>query len=81
MSFNFIWENKFLAKISEFTVINRLHFQDIKYNGCIKVNSFPASEDFCCLLIAHANSLYTDQAHQNAWPDLDLNPFLHEYSC
>ena len=37
------------------------------------VNSFPASGDFCYLLITFANSLDPDQARQNVGPDLDPN--------
>ena len=36
-------------------------------------NSFPASGDFCRLLITFANSLEPDQAWQNVGPDLDPN--------
>ena len=36
-------------------------------------NSFPASGDFCRLLITFANSLDPDQAWQNVRPDLDPN--------
>ena len=38
-----------------------------------KFNSFPASGDFCCLLITFANILHQDQAQQNVGPDLDPN--------
>ena len=42
--------------------------------GVVKVkNSFPASGDFCRLLIIFANSLDPDQARQNVGPDLDPN--------
>ena len=34
---------------------------------------FPASGDFCRLLITFANSLDPDQAQQNVGPDLDPN--------
>ena len=34
---------------------------------------FPASGDFCRLLILFANSLDPDQAGQNVGPDLDPN--------
>ena len=37
------------------------------------VNSFPASGDFCRLLLTFANSLDPDQARQNVGPDLDPN--------
>ena len=37
------------------------------------VNSFPASGDFCHLLITYANSLDPDQAQQSIGPDLDPN--------
>ena len=36
-------------------------------------NSFPASGDFCRLLITFANSLDPGQAQQNVRPDLDPN--------
>ena len=39
----------------------------------ILINSFPASGDFCSLLITFANSLDPDQARQNVGPDLDPN--------
>ena len=37
------------------------------------INSFPASGDFCHLLITVAKSLDPDQARQNVGPDLDPN--------
>ena len=36
-------------------------------------NSFPASGDFCRLLITFANSLESDQAQQNRGPELNPN--------
>ena len=39
----------------------------------ILITSFPASGDFCRLLITRANSLDPDQARQNVGPDLDPN--------
>ena len=36
-------------------------------------NSLPARGNFCCLLIAFANSLDPDQVRQNVRPDLDPN--------
>ena len=36
-------------------------------------NSFPASDDFCRLLITFVNSLDPDQAEQNVGPDLGPN--------
>ena len=36
-------------------------------------NSFPASGNFCRLLITFANSLDPDQARQNVGPDVDPN--------
>ena len=37
----------------------------LKFSPCMQsVNSFPASGDFCCLLITFANSLDPDQARQ-----------------
>ena len=41
--------------------------------GPYVINSFPASGDFCCLLITFANSLDPDQAQQNVGSDLDPN--------
>ena len=38
-----------------------------------KLNSFPASGEFCRLLLTFADSLGPDQAGQNIWPDLDPN--------
>ena len=38
-----------------------------------RVNSFPASGNFCHLLITFANSLDQDQARQNVGPDLGPN--------
>ena len=47
-----------------------------------KVKSFPASDDFCRLLITFANNLDSDQARQNVGPDLDPNCLaLRWYSC
>ena len=37
------------------------------------INSFPASGNFCRLLINFVNSLDPDQAQQNVGPDLDPN--------
>ena len=37
------------------------------------LNSFPASGDYCCLLITFAKSLDPDQTRQNVRPDLDPN--------
>ena len=39
----------------------------------LEFNSFPASGDFCPLLITFANSLVPYQARQNVEPDLDPN--------
>ena len=39
----------------------------------MSLNSFPASGNFCRLLITFANSLNPDQAQQNIGPDLDPN--------
>ena len=36
-------------------------------------NSFLASSEFCCLLIAFTNSLDPNQDRQNVGPDLDPN--------
>ena len=39
-------------------------------------NSFPASGEFCCLLITYANSLDPDQDEENVGPDLYVSkPF------
>ena len=40
---------------------------------CHWINSLPASDEFCCLLIIFTNSLDPDQAWQNVGPDLDPN--------
>ena len=42
-------------------------------NKIIYLSSFPASGNFCRLLITFANSLDPDQAQQNVGPDLDPN--------
>ena len=39
----------------------------------LTINSFPASGNFCRLLIIFANSLDPDQARQNVGPDLGPN--------
>ena len=39
------------------------------------LNSFPASGNFCHLLLTFASSLDPDQAQQNVGPDLDPNLF------
>ena len=41
--------------------------------SCSVLNSLPASDNFCHLLITFANSLDPDQARQNVGPDLDPN--------
>ena len=38
----------------------------------IMINSFLASDDFCRLLVAYANSLDPDQDRHNVGPDLDI---------
>ena len=40
-----------------------------------KIDTLHARGDFCCLLIAFANSLDLDQAGHFVWPDLDPNCF------
>ena len=40
---------------------------------CHLINSLPASDEFCCLLIIFTNGLDLDQARQNVGPDLDPN--------
>ena len=63
------------------TSTTRTKQQHQKPNNCLKCfllllcsfNSFPASGDFCCLLITFADSLSPDQAQQNVGPDLDPN--------
>ena len=40
--------------------------------SCFVFNSLPARDNFCCRLIAFANSLDPDQA-RNVGPDLDPN--------
>ena len=37
----------------------------------IYLNSFPDSDDFCCLLITFAKSMDSDQTGLNVRPDLD----------
>ena len=39
----------------------------------MRVNSFLASTEFCCLLITFTNSLDPNQDQQNVGPDLDPN--------
>ena len=41
--------------------------------GALRVKSFLASGDFCCLLITFINSLDLDQDPQNIGPGLDLS--------
>ena len=41
--------------------------------SAFQLNSLPASDIFCRLLITFANSLDPDQARQNVGPDLDPN--------
>ena len=44
------------------------------YDICVSLfNSFPASGDFCRLLIIFANSFDPDQDRQDVGPDLDPN--------
>ena len=45
---------------------------DSHYSLCF-INSLLASGDFCCQLIAFANSLDTGQYRQNVHPDLDTD--------
>ena len=47
--------------------------QKVVSTSCFVLNSLQARGDFCCLLIAFANSLDPDQARQNVGPDLDPN--------
>ena len=59
-----------LAKNLAYIKVSFLDF----FSVCISaVNSFPASGDFCRLLITFANSSDPDQARQNVGPDLDPN--------
>ena len=59
----------FLKQLSALLCIVSVMFQD----STGPFNSFPASGDFCRLLITFANSLYPSQARQNVGPDLDPN--------
>ena len=43
------------------------------YNCTCIFNAFPASGDFCSLLLTFVNSLVPDQDRQNVGPDLDSN--------
>ena len=43
----------------------------------IDFNSFPASRDFCRLLITFANTLDPDQARKDVGSDLDSNCLTH----
>ena len=45
----------------------------LSVESLLTLNSFPASGDFCRLLITFVNSLDPDQAQQNVRPDLDPN--------
>ena len=45
--------------------------------GVVYLNAFPATGDFCRLLITFANSLDPDQARQNVGSDLDPNCLTH----
>ena len=47
--------------------------QKVVSRSCSVLNSLPAIDNFCHLLITFANSLDPDQARQNVGPDLDLN--------
>ena len=51
----------------------KLTLAKVLFTSCFVFNSVPARVDFCCLLIAFANSLDQDQALQNVGPDLDPN--------
>ena len=60
---------KLSSKLADIDDINMLSPQIISHI----FNSFPASGDFCQLLITFANSLDPDPAQQNVGPDLDPN--------
>ena len=47
--------------------------QKVISTSCLVLISYPARDDFCCLLITFANSLDPNQARQNVGPDLDRN--------
>ena len=47
----------------------------LNYNIIPFLNSLPASDEFCRLLIIFASSLDLDQAQQYLGPDLDPIPF------
>ena len=50
-----------------------IKFERPFYYLWIRLNTFPASGDFCRLLITFANGLDPDHTLQNVWPDLDPN--------
>ena len=52
-----------------------LYWPQVSVSITIHINSFPASGDFCRLLITFANSLDPDQARQNVGPELDPKQF------
>ena len=63
--------------------LQNLFLWSVELKG-ITFNSFPASGNFCCLLITFANSLDPDQAQKNIGPDLDpkyltLMEFLKDF--
>ena len=48
-------------------------FQTSDLSAANEFDSFPASGNFCRLLIIFSNSLDPDQARQNVGPDVDPN--------
>ena len=50
------------------------------YQGPYNINTLPAIEELCRLLINFANSLVPDQARQNVGPDLDPNCLTRHWS-
>ena len=43
------------------------------------LNSLPACDYFCSILITYVNSLDPDQAGRSVGPDLDPNCLTHQY--
>ena len=69
MRLNLSTKTSFLIK----SFVTQYRYCILNQNILSFLNSFPASGDFCRLLITFANSLDLDQARQNVGPDLDPN--------
>ena len=52
----------------------------MRQNNTRCINSFPASGDFCHLLITFENSLDPDQEQHSVAADLDPNDLTHRVS-